>query len=210
LGQIELSGFYYPNIVAHAYLQALENVMGANGFHAVLHLASLSDLVDERPPRNWDKAFDFACFSALNGALEDLFGPQGGQWLQARAGRACFARALQGLETLAGVRDPGFARLPLGVRVRIGITTIAEVLNQVSDQVSRVDQRTEYYFYIVDRCPACWGRSANRPVCSSAKGLLAEGLHWVSGGREFQIDEVECQAMGDESCAFAVFKDPVS
>ena len=210
MGQIELSGFYYPNIVAHAYLQALENVMGANGFHAVLHLASLSDLVDERPPRNWDKAFDFACFSALNGALEDLFGPQGGQWLQARAGRACFARALQGLETLAGVRDPGFARLPLGVRVRIGITTIAEVLNQVSDQVSRVDQRTEYYFYIVDRCPACWGRSANRPVCSSAKGLLAEGLHWVSGGREFQIDEVECQAMGDESCAFAVFKDPVS
>jgi len=210
LNQIEPSGFYYPNIVAQAYLQALEDVMGTNGFHAVLHLAHLSNLVGQRPPRNWDKGFDFADLSALNGALEDLFGFQGGKWLQGRAGRACFARALQGLETLAGVKDPGFARLPLGTRVRIGITTIAEVLNQVSDQVTRVDQRTEYYFYIIERCPACWGRTASRPVCSSAKGLLEEGLHWISGGREFQVDEVECQAMGDEACAFAVYKDPVA
>ena len=210
MSQIEPSGFYYPSIMVHAYLAALENVMGTNGFHAVLHLAHLSDLVDDRPPRDWEKGFDFARFSALNRALEDLFGPRGGSWLQGRAGRASFARALQGLESLAGVRDPGFTRLPLGARVRIGITTIAEVLSQVSDQVTRVDQRSEYYFYVVDRCPACWDRTADHPVCSSVKGLLEEGLRWVSGGREFQIDEVECQAMGDESCAFAVFKAPVA
>ena len=37
-----------------------------------------------------------------------------------------------------------------------------------------------------------------------------EGLRWVTGGREFKVDEVACRAMGDESCAFAVYKEPVA
>ena len=191
--KIEPSGYCYPNTMARAYLTALESIMGVNGFNAVLHLAHLSDLVAERPPDNWEREFDFAYLSALNAALDDLFSTQGGSWLQARAGRASFARALQGLEALAGVRDASFARLPLDAKVRIGVTTTAEVINQVSDQVNRVDQRSEYYFYIVERCPACWGRTADQPVCSAVKGCLQEGLRWITGGREYQVDEIECR-----------------
>ena len=208
--QIEESGYYYPDPMAHAYLQALENIMGTNGFNAVLHLAHLPNLVAHRPSQSWERSFDFAYLSALNGALEELFGPQGGRWLQVRGGRACFAKALQGKDGLAMVREPRVTRLPLRAKLEIGIPTLAQVINRVSDQEGRVDQRSEYYFYIIDRCPDCWGRTADHPVCFPSRGLLQEGLLWVSGGHEFQVEEIECQAMGDPSCTFAIYKTPVA
>jgi predicted hydrocarbon binding protein len=40
-------------------------------------------------------------------------------------------------------------------------------------------------------------------------GLLQEGLRWVSGGKEFRVDEVACIATGATSCAFHVYKEPI-
>jgi predicted hydrocarbon binding protein len=46
-------------------------------------------------------------------------------------------------------------------------------------------------------------------VCHAATGLLQEGLRWVSGGKEFRVDEVACIATGDQSCIFHVYKEPI-
>jgi predicted hydrocarbon binding protein len=35
-------------------------------------------------------------------------------------------------------------------------------------------------------------------------------LHSTSGGREFRVDESECQAMGHEACRFIIQKEPLS
>ena len=67
--RIEPSGYHYPNKLARIYIQAIEEVMGKNGLNAILNLAGLAHLIDNYPPDNFDKEFDFADFSALNWAL---------------------------------------------------------------------------------------------------------------------------------------------
>ncbi len=78
---IPKSGFYYPNKFALITINALEDVMGKNGLNAILNLANLGNLIDNLPDDNLHKEFDFSDFSAINQALEEMYGPRGGRGL---------------------------------------------------------------------------------------------------------------------------------
>lgn len=206
---VSKSGFYYPNKIGRIYLQAMEEVMGRNGLNALLNLVGLRQYVQHLPPDNLDRAFDFADFSNLNQGLDDIYGPRGGRGLALRGGRATFARGLKGFGALAGVGDLAFKVLPLNTKVRIGLPAMARVFTQFSDQISRVETFGDYHLYHIDRCPVCWDRQSDRPICFVAVGLLQEGLRWVSGGLEFRVEEVECIAAGAETCVFKIDKEPL-
>ncbi len=187
---IPKSGYYYANKIVLISLNALEEVMGKNGVNAILNLAHLSDLIDNYPPGNLDRQFDFADFSAINLALEEMYGPRGGRGLALRAGRVAFADSLRNFGALAGVSDLAFKVLPLQTKMRIGIPVMAKIFSQISDQYSTVQERETDYVYTIHRCPVCWGRhDSDKPVCFIAIGLLQGGLKWLSGGHEFRINE---------------------
>jgi predicted hydrocarbon binding protein len=178
--------------------------------NAILNLAHLPHLIDNLPPDNLGREFNFSDFSALNQALEEMYGPRGGRGLAQRAGRAAFADSLRNFGALAGVGDLAFKVLPLHTKMRIGIPAMAKIFSQISDQYSTVQEREEDFVYTIHRCPVCWGRKADRPVCFIAVGLLQEGLKWLSGGNEFRINESRCVAMGDPVCDFVIQKRPIS
>ncbi len=205
----ERNRYFYANLIARIYLQAMEEVMGKNGLNAILNMAKLSNLIDNFPPANWDKEFDFVHYAALNQALEDMYGPRGGRGLALRAGRASFARGLQGFGALHNMGDLALKMVPLSMKLKMGLPAMAKVFSQVSDQNSRVEEQKGNYVYVIERCPVCWGRKSNRAICHAAVGLLQEGLRWVSGGKEFRVEEVSCVATGDATCDFLVFRDPI-
>jgi hypothetical protein len=205
----EKSGFYYPNKFARITIEALEEVMGKNGLNAILHLADLSELINNYPPDNLEKEFDFAYFTALCTALEEMYGPRGGRGLALRAGRATFADALRGFGALAGVGDLAFKVLPLAAKLKIGLPAMANIFTQFSDQISNVHEEGDKYIYTLERCPMCWNRKADRPVCYVGQGLLQEGLRWVSGGHEFKVDMSTCIAKGDEMGRYVIHKEPL-
>ncbi|MFQ5408859.1 MAG: V4R domain-containing protein [Anaerolineales bacterium] len=203
------SGLYYPNRIARIYLHAMEDVMGQNGLNAILNMANLGEMLGNYPPDNLDKEFDFADYSALNAALEEMYGPRGGRGLALRAGRASFAKGLRDLGALAGVGDLAFKVLPLNAKLKVGLPAMAKIFSQVSDQKSTVKDTGNEYIYTIHQCPVCWGREAENPICFAAVGLLQEGLKWVSGGREFRVNESECIAAGAEVCEFVIQKEPI-
>jgi predicted hydrocarbon binding protein len=45
--------------------------------------------------------------------------------------------------------------------------------------------------------PMCWGRI----------GTLKEGLSWLTG-KDFDVEEVECRAVGASACVWEVSKTP--
>jgi predicted hydrocarbon binding protein len=208
---IPRSEYNYANKMARITIKALEDVMGKNGVNAILNLAHLPQLIDHYPPDNLDKGFNFADFSALNQALEEMYGPRGGRGLALRAGRAAFDDALRNFGALAGVGDLAFKVLPLQTKLRIGIPAMAKIFSQISDQYSTVAEHETEFVYTIHRCPVCWGRnSSDKPVCFVAVGLLQEGLKWVSGGNEFRVNESRCVAMGDPVCDIVIQKYPIS
>jgi predicted hydrocarbon binding protein len=204
------SGLYYPNKPSLIILQALENVMGKNGINAILNLGGLSYLINNYPPDNLKREFDFADLTALLIALEDMYGPRGGRGLSLRAGRATFDRVLKDFGPMVGMADLAFKVLPLDVKMKVGLRVMGETLTKISDQINKIEDAGEYYLYRILQCPQCWERQTEKPCCHMAVGLLQEGLHWLSGGKEFRVVEIRCIATGDESCDYAVYKEPLS
>ncbi len=211
MDQIPKSGFYYPNRFATITLEALEEVMGKNGLNAILNMAHLPDMIENYPPGNLEREFDFSSYSMINIALEEMYGPRGGRGLALRAGRATFNDALRNFGAMAGVGDVAFKVLPLAQKLKLGLPAMAKIFSTVSDQHSTVEDHGNELHYIIHRCPVCWGRSGeDRPVCFISTGLIQESLKWVSGGNEFRVNESECIAMGDDVCRFVIQKDPIS
>ncbi len=204
------SGYYYPNRFALILLDALEEIMGRNGLNAVLNMSGLSQWIDNPPADDMEKGFDFAYISALNQGLEEMYGPRGGRGLQLRLGRVLFAQGLANFGALVGASDLAFKVLPLPAKLKAGLPAVAKVFDSLSDQTSYVkDPGGDHYMYHIARCSMCWEREVDRPVCFIATGILEEALRWLSGGRTFRVDEVTCIGMGDETCSYAVYKEPI-
>jgi predicted hydrocarbon binding protein len=205
----EGSGYYYPNVIAKIYLEAIEEVMGVNGTKALLNLASMPHLIDNFPPGNLSKEFPFEDFAGLNEAMESMYGPRGGRALSLRAGRKAFAQGLSNFGAMVGIADRTFRLLPLSIKLKVGLRAMATTFSTTSDQISHVQEEGDHYIYVIERCPVCWQRHADSPICHAAMGIIQEALSWGSGGRRFKTSEVTCIAKGDPTCNFIIHKKPL-
>jgi predicted hydrocarbon binding protein len=202
--------YYWPNKLGRIYLLSLEDVMGKNGLHAVLNLAKLRHLINNYPPDDLNLGWSFEEMAALNQALDDMHGPRGGKGLAVRAGRAGLYYVLKDLGAVLGLTDLAFRLLPLPMKIKAGLNAIADTFNKTSDQIVRVEEVEGQFFYHVDRCPVCWQRTAEEPICHTTLGLLQEGLHWVTSGKNIQVEESLCIAKGDSSCSYIVDRRPLA
>jgi predicted hydrocarbon binding protein len=206
---IPKSGYYLPNRFALIFLQAMEDVLGVNGVKATLHMANLSDWIDNLPADNLDPNVDFSSFSSLNAALDEIYGMRGGRGLARRASWHMFDRAVRHAGGVTSVVDVAVKLLPMRVAVRRGIQAISVAMSRISDQKASVEDDDTNIRFAFHRCAACWGRQSDLPICHSQVGLLEQALRWISGGHSFRVQETTCVAMGDEACVFVIDKEPL-
>lgn len=203
-------GFYYPNKFARAYLMALENALTRSVLEKVLIEAVQTALIDNYPPDNLEKQFSFADFTAVSVALHKVMGKEQAPELEILAGRDVFADGMSQIGALTSVNDPAFKPLPLIAKLIIGVPMLANVLAQVSDQISNVYTEANYYKFTMERCAMCWGRHADEPVCYMTLGVLKEGLKYISDGKEFRVEMSACIARGDDMGQYVIYKEPIS
>jgi len=203
------ASLYYPNKMVRIILQAMEEVMGRTGVSAVLNLANLRHLVNNYPPNNFDREVTFAEIGAVMQALDEMYGPRGGRGLAMRSGRACFKYSLKEFGPVLGISDLAFRLLPLTMKLRVGAGVFAETFNKFYDQSVRLIEEEERFVWNIIRCPVCWGRRADGPCCHLAVGILQESLYWVSGGKNFEVQETACVACGDDECTIVIDKKPL-
>lgn len=201
--------YYYPNKIGRIILLAMEEIMGRNGVNAVLNLAKMRRLINNYPPNNFDRQFAFEDVGAVQQALEEMYGPRGGRGLALRAGRACFKYGLKEFGPVLGIADLAFRLLPLSMKLKVGAEVFADTFNKFSDQRVRLSDDSDQIFWHIERCPVCWGRKSDIPCCHLAVGILQESLYWVSGGKNFSVQETTCIARGDETCTIVVEKKPL-
>jgi predicted hydrocarbon binding protein len=201
--------FHYPNRMGRIILLAMEEILGHIGVNAVLNLAGLPEYIDHYPPHNQDLLIPFSHISSLQVGLEHAYGPRAGRGLALRVGRACFKYGLRDFGPELGLTDLAFRLLPLPARLTQGSRAFAALFNNFTDQRVRLESDEENIYWHIERCPLCWGRQAEQPLCHLTVGVLQESLLWVSGGKTFQVEEQACVACGDEACIIAITRTPL-
>jgi predicted hydrocarbon binding protein len=200
--------FFYPNRWGRLVLTSAEEIVGEMGMAALLNMAKIPEYIGNYPPDDMDKGFTFEQVSQLQQAIWDMYGPRGARVFATRAGEQTFNDGLAHFGSLARTAQAAMGIGSLELKIKIGLGFFARWFNDVSDQVVTVSEDSDNWKWIIHRCPMCWRRTSDRPVCHLAIGVLQGALTWVSGGRHFRLAETECQAMGGENCVIQIDKTP--
>ena len=206
---MNMTPYQYPQKMGRIILEGMEELMGRSGVDTVLHFASLDALTQNDSKPRMESAFSFEAVSLLQRTLEQIYGPRGGRGLALRIGRACFKYGLKEYGSTLGLTEMAFRLLPLATKLHLGAHSFAGLFNRHTDQRVRVEEKEEQIIWIIERCPLCWERKAEEPVCHLAVGLLQESLYWLSGGKVFNVEETTCIARGDTACTIVIDKTPI-
>ena len=201
--------YFYPDRMGRIILLSTEEILGQNGVNTILNLAGLSEFIDHYPPNKQALNFSFEYISHLQGALEDFYGPQGGRGVAIRIGRVSFQHILREFGAPFGLTNLAFRLLPLKAKLKIGTNALANIFNNHTDQRVSLEDKDKFLLWQVERCPVCWQRHSDGPICHMTVGLLQEGLLWMSGGKYYNVEESHCIAKGDSTCTILIEKAPV-
>ncbi|GAB4500391.1 MAG: 4-vinyl reductase [Anaerolineales bacterium] len=196
--------YHYPQKMGRIILLSMEEVIGKAGVNAILDLTAL----DSNLPAK--QGLSFEAVKQLHLALEQAYGPRGGRGVALRTGRACFKYGLKEYGSMLGLTEMTFRLLPLSTKLHTGARSLADLFNKHTDQKVRVEETEAHIFWHIERCPLCWERTEEEPICHLAIGLLQEALYWLSGGKVFRVEETACHARGDDHCTISILKTPLT
>jgi predicted hydrocarbon binding protein len=205
-------------ILADGYLyfalKALEEVAGEKGLNIVLRAAGLERLIGNYPSRDLKLGdLTYRDYALLNKAVIDFYG-RAAKGFAIRIGRASAKYSIEDQDRLFGLAGLALKLLTTNMQQRLGFQQIVNGFKKLYQTIGydiqvRFDETPDKFIYAAHDCPTCAGVQADRPICWIFEGALIEGGHYVTGGKDFEINEVTCRAMGAPECVWEISKQPI-
>jgi len=206
----EQKQYFYPNRMGVIILRSMEELVGKAALDEILQVGGLGAYSERYPPNDLELGFPFEHLSALQAAVEEVHGAAAGRELNRKVGQMCLNNGLREFNPLLGIADLPVRVMPLSLKLHVGFDIFAMVFNRFSDQVVSLSEDQKFYYWIIERCPVCWGRHTDAPCCHLAVGILEESLRWATNGQDFLVAETTCIAQGDPTCTISISKRPVA
>jgi predicted hydrocarbon binding protein len=195
-------------------LLAIEEVIGPRGMAVVLRDAGLERLIDNYPPdeARISDSLTFGDYANLGAELLTFFG-RGSRGMLRRVGRLSAQHGIREQSGLFGLATVLASKvLPLPIQIKVALSHMQSgfiKLNQEAGQEVQLhlDDLGDRLAYVDHHCWQCAGQAADEPICLIRAGTLQEALHWVTG-KEFEVHETECRAMGAPACIWHIAKKP--
>lgn len=190
-------------------LQGLREVIGADELKSVHSQAQDLPIAWQGDEPSWQGELARSSLAHLQSALEKAYGERCGQGIVFRTGQAFFHSLVHNRGEAMGLYNLEFRLLSLRKRLRAGLEMLAgEVRGDLKSPI-RIQETGEGWGWQVEKCPWCGGRKEDHGICQFTSGLLKEYFSWASGGRFYQVTEVDCLASGGKACSVQVVKKPL-
>lgn len=195
-------------------LLAAEEVVGHQGLSIVLRQSGLERLIDNYPPNELKLSglLSYGDYADLSAGLLTFYG-RAGKSMVLRIGRISARHGIEQQGALFGLGAVIAAKvLPLPSQLKIGLDTIQNGFRKLAGSVGQalrlnIEDRGDKWAYVAHDCAMCGGKQADDRICWLFNGTLQESLHWQTG-KDLQIEEVECRALGAPACVWEISKTP--
>jgi predicted hydrocarbon binding protein len=197
-----VSDIQFSNRILRRFAETVALELGADQFSAMLVLANL--------PAEWKNSqvflslnpYDSAhIYAALQTAMRIYFG-RGARGVLLRVGQSLWDRLLDdaalGIKAQAAV----IRRLPLASRRKPTLDLLAKFLGTRPGDITIHTLDLDLLF-IDHVSPTAHDQKESSPICFVTQGLIRESLHWATG-KNYDVEEIHCQAMGEHTCEFKI------
>jgi predicted hydrocarbon binding protein len=198
-----------------AYLRwaliAAEEVVGKQGINVVLREAGLERVIGNLPADTLKATgnFTFGEYASLNAALQNFFG-RAAKSMVLRIGRLSARQGIDQQSAIFGLAALVASKLlPYSAQVKLLLEAMRDGFDKVYGRKMHlvVEDRGDHYAYLDYECANCAGKQSDAPMCWIHLGVIQEGVRWQTG-KEADVKEVACRALGDEACVWEVSKAP--
>jgi predicted hydrocarbon binding protein len=195
-------------------LLAAEEVVGKRGLAIVLRDAGLERFIDSYPPDEVKpiSGLTFGDYASLSAGLLRFFG-RASKGMLRRIGRLSARHGIRQQSSLFGLATAVSSKLlPVPMQLRIVLNNMQSGFRKLSQEMGqevhlRLEDRGQAFAYVDEDCSQCAGKEADAPICLIRTGTLQEALKWITS-KEFEVQEVECRAMGAPACVWEITKRP--
>ena len=209
-----IASLYLVDAYMRWALLAAEEVVGKQGLQVLLRERGLERFIDNYPPEllKISGTITLGDYAELCAGLLTFFG-RAGKSMVIRIGRLTSKYAIEKQSGVYNVAAKTAAKLmPSGLQVKLVLDSMVNGYNKLYAENGqelhfRVEDRGHAWAFISEECPLCAGKASDLPMCWGRIGTLKESLTWLTG-KDFDVEEVECRALGAAACVWEVSKSP--
>jgi len=193
-------------------LQAAEEVVGKPGLAIILRENGLERFIDHYPSASLVLNRDISCgdYTNLCTGVMKFYG-RAGKSVVIRIGRISSKLAVEKQGAVFNVAARTTIKLlPSSSQIKTIFENMQGGFRKIYKDggveiLVRIEDRGDRWAYIAETCPLCAGKESDSHICWGWIGTLKEALMWFTG-KEFDVEEVECRAMGAPACVWEVIK----
>ena len=194
-----------PGSLLNIIFKSVEDQLGVRGLKMLLTQTKLTCYIQNPPPDDDTPTLDMDRFKSAMGAVIELFGEKAARPLLTRWGKLTFDYALESNPTLFGLA--GFATKFMSEEGKARFI-LKRVLKESENLygVPHVLTETPDAFNIeIQNCFYCGNHKSNQCICWPPVGFWKSMMRWATG-KDYDVHETECIAMGAESCKYVIPK----
>ncbi len=197
-----MAEFVLPVNVLKQFTDGLRAQVGAETLKAVFDKAGLpTDWADPAHLIGLDEEQAAHAYSKLQNAMRTYYG-RGARGILFRIGSAMWMPILSDASFAIKAQSKLVRSLPPMMRFKPTLEMLAKIMSARASDVTVHTLDLDWLF--VDRISATTLRHQEvTPICFVTQGLIRESLFWAIG-REFDIEETSCRAMGEKECKFKI------
>jgi len=193
-------------------LLAAEEVVGKQGLSIILRENNLERFIENYPPENLklSQSVSSRDYANLCAGVLKFYG-RAGKSVVIRIGRLSAKYAIEKQGAVFNIAARAAIKLmPLATQIKTGLENMQDGYRKIyreggSEIHLRIEDRGDKWAYIAENCPLCAGKESDTHICWSFNGVLKEGTMWLTG-KELEIEEVECRAIGAPACIWEISK----
>jgi len=185
-----------------AFAQTVSAELAAGDLAAVLDKAGLPLLLsDPSAVARFDASASAQAYADLQRALRLYYG-RGARGILRRVGAQFWTRLLAESPLTLKPRIPLARTLATAARPKPALDLLARLLAAHAGDITV--HTLDLDLLLVDHAsPSTTDQHENEPICWVTLGLMRESLFWATG-REYDITETACRALGAGACEFHV------
>lgn len=198
------------NFTMRTWLEVMENILGENGLKSILNYAKLQEYIDEYPPDNHQCEIPLRDARTLFLALREMFGEKGARSLQIRVGREAVRIGREKYSAaITKAMKVGTRLIPEGKRIQLILNKFLEDRNErypsQFETPAKIKEEKESIVIVDHDWLESEQLTSDTPVCGVNVGMIQALLEWITGNK-YEVEEVECRAMGDSADVFKISK----